>query len=528
MKRLVHFSLIAAAALYLGACGGSTAPTVVTETGTGVEQDTGLSVSAGMEGVVEGTGVVVATEVTNGEVVDTGDAAGDTDEVLTVDTGKFFRVTSPVYKSLFMPANNGATGVELFQVDLENLSALPTGIDIRAGAVGSFPAEMIEVDGKIYMSANDGVNGRELWIYDGTTGIARIWNINVNTGNGSDPRFLTYLNGKIYFTADAGLPLPTSEGRELYYYDIATNQHRLVTNHLLQTLRPGALGSNPRDMMVKDGALYFSATSGFNTAREELYRYDPIADEASGPQMIANVTLNGSSSPRYLTEVDGLVYFTATDNGLATGRELYVYDRNTNTHRMVADLNPGPADSNPQFMTAIDGKIFFSADDSLAIFGLPNRELWCYDTTVPGTSMLKVAEISFLFGSDPRFVAEMDGNLYFSGFRAISLDGSGGVQYTGIELWKYNLTSQEVELVDDISTGLLQNSDPFWMTEANGMLYFGAFTPLNGRELWQSDGENPSTMVGNFNAGAASFLPDGTPPGFDYRYPYTSILKTTW
>ena len=69
---------------------------------------------------------------------------------------------------------------------------------------------------------------------------------------------------------------------------------------------------------------------------------------------------------------------------------------------------------------------------------------------------------------------------------------------------------------------------PYWMIEANGMLYFGAFTPLNGRELWKSDGVNPSIPLGNFRPGIGNFLPDATPPGADYRYPYSSILKTTW
>jgi len=512
-KKLIHFSLVTAMALYFGACGGSMDIVEVEKTGTGTELGAGLAVKAGMEGVVEGTGIVQAEEVVVDDTTD--NEEGDAEDVIKVERGKFVKAASPVYKNLFFPANNGVTGVELYRYDLED-RALGNPIDIRTGGVGSFPAWMIEVNGKIYMSANDGVNGRELWIYDGATGLARIWNINVNNGAGSNPTFLTHLNGKIYFSANAG----NGEGRELFYYDIANNRHVMVTNHLLQTLRPGALGSNPRDLVVQDGVLYFAANSG-NGAGAELYRYDPVVDEASGPQMIANIDVVVGSNPRFLADIDGKIYFTA--NTLAEGRELWVYDKNTNTHRLLRDINPGPASSNPQFTTAVDGKIFFSADDGHLAIGA-NRELMMYDTQLD--VMTTIADISLVFGSGPRFLTYMDGNLYFAGFRAATL--GAGVSYTGIELWKYNLTSQNAELVDDISNGALQDSDPFWIVEANGMLYFGAFTPLNGRELWKSDGVNPSVPLGNFRPGVGNFLPDATPPGADYRYPYTSILKTTW
>jgi ELWxxDGT repeat protein len=507
MKKLLHFSLVAATALYFGACGGSSEPVVLAD----VKQ-----VQTGMEGVVKGTGVIVANPVI---VEDTQGVADNSDsdivEVSKVEKGILARPDSPTYKSLFFPANNGITGVELYQYDLED-SALKNPISIRTGPIGSFPAGLNEVDGKIYMSANDGVNGRELWIYDGTTGIARIWNVNVNNGIGSNPTFLTHLDGKIYFSANGG----NGEGRELFYYDIANNRHVMITNHILQTLRPGVAGSNPRDLVVQNGVLYFAADSG-NGAGAELYRYDPSIDEASGPQMIANVAIFIGSNPRFMADIGGKIYFSART--ILDGRELWVYDRATNTHSQIRDINPGGGSSNPQFATEIDGKIFFSANDGHLAIG-PNRELMMYDTQ--NDVMTTVADISLIFGSDPRFLAYMNGDIYFAGFRAATL--GAGIEYTGIELWKYNISSQNASLVDNISQGAFQDSDPFWIVEANGMLYFGAFTPLNGRELWKSDGENPSVPLGNFRAGVGNFLPDATPGGADYGYPYSTILRTTW
>lgn len=513
MKKLIPLSMVAAAIVLLNGCGGAT--DVVTLEGTNapaVTSDTGLSSveQSGMEGVVPGTGTVVA------ETVETpaDDEGGDTTTNVTgVETGKFLRAPSPVIKSLFFPANNGLTGTELYRYDL--VSKTYTYTDIRAGAIGSNPTFLTEVNGKIYFAANDGVNGRELWIYDGATNTATIRNINTSVGIGSNPAFITELNGKIYFTANDG----TGEGRELYCYDPSTNQHGYVRNHLLQTLRPGGAGSNPTDLKVQDGVLYFAANDGTGFGRE-LFKYDPVVNADTGPVRVADVNPGaGSSNPVFMANIDGKVYFSANDG--VTGRELWMYNSITNTTRQVRDINPGAASSNPMFMASTNGMIFFAADNGNPAIG-PNVELMKYDINLD--MMATAAEVSLAFGSFPSYLTEMNGDLYFSGFRAITL-ANGGIEYTGMELWKYNIASGNTTLVDNLAKGLFQNSAPFWMTEANGMIYFGAQdSPLNGRELWKSDGINQSQPLGNFNPGPGNFLPNPAA----YNFPNETLLKTTW
>jgi ELWxxDGT repeat protein len=508
MKKLIQLSLVAATLALLGGCGGSSDPqTVLSGATTDSSADTALSsVQTGLEGIVPGTGVVTAVEVE-----DTGNP--NTNNTPVLETGRFLRGTSPAIKSLFFPADNGQTGIELYRYDLVSKSYTYT--DIRAGALGSNPQFLTEVNGKIYFSANDGANGRELWIYDGTTNTATIRNINVTIGAGSNPQFITELNGRLYFSADDN----TGEGRELYFYDIATNQHGYVRNHLLQTLRPGPAGANPTDLRVENGVLYFSANEGTGFGRE-LYKYDPVLNADTGPVRVADINPGaGGSNPVFMADIDNKVYFSANDG--ITGRELWVYDSVTNIAREVADINPGAASANPFFLTAVDGSIFLAADNGNPAIG-PNFELMRYDINLD--MVFTATEISLAFGSFPIYLTEMNGELYFGGFRAISIVG-GGVEYTGMELWKYNLATGKTTLVDNLAKGLFQNSVPFWLTEANGMLYFGAQDSLlNGRELWKSDGVNQSQPVGNFNPGPGSFLPN---PAI-YNFPYETMLKTTW
>jgi ELWxxDGT repeat protein len=144
-----------------------------------------------------------------------------------------------------------------------------------------------------------------------------------------------------------------------------------------------------------------------------------------------------------------------------------------------------------------------------------------------------VADPSIMASTDPKFLTYKDGEIYFGGYKTLSFDNNG-VEYAGIELWKYNIASQKATVVDNIARGVRQDSDPFWMLEANGMLYFGVSTPYNGRELWKSDGETPSIPLGNFNAGTGNFLPNklntytSNNQAYDVDYSYTTILKTTW
>mgnify|MGYP001792020973 FL=1 len=87
------------------------------------------------------------------------------------------------------------------------------------------------------------------------------------------------------------------------------------------------------------------------------------------PQQITN--FNSSligSNPSQLTDVNGVIYFTADDG--REGRELWKLDERGNPVP-VGDINNGFASSNPDNLIAVNGTLYFTADD-----GRGGRELW--------------------------------------------------------------------------------------------------------------------------------------------------------
>lgn len=67
----------------------------------------------------------------------------------------------------------------------------------------SSPNGFTELQGAYYFSADDGVNGSELWKTDGTAAGTSLVK-DINNGGGSNPRNFTVLNGALYFCADDG------------------------------------------------------------------------------------------------------------------------------------------------------------------------------------------------------------------------------------------------------------------------------------------------------------------------------------
>ena len=82
---------------------------------------------------------------------------------------------------------------------------------------------------------------------------------------------------------------------------------------------------------------------------------------------------------------------------------------------------------------------------------------------------------------------------------------------TASALWKSDGTAAGTTLGTDINPGST-GSDPKFLTNVNGTLYFSADDGTNGGELWKSDGTAAGTaMVTDVNPGSAGSLPTGRP-----------------
>ena len=311
--------------------------------------------------------------------------------------------------------------------------------DIFSGQTSSIPAHFTMLDEKLYFTARDlGVPQRDLWVYDPQTAAApRRLELFADDFIAGDtlPDNLIAFNDKIYLTADEfGI------GNELMVYDPQTGVLEPASD-----INAGPAGSDPNSLTEVLGKLYFSANDGFNG--RELWVYDPITSEST---MVADLSANiNGSDPSRLYVVDDKIYYNtrsggqtrvydpqtgdrpsllqysvdgeltsgtivgATNNALVVnfvdesrGSEPWIYNPQTDTTSLMADINPGPEGSRASGFVDLDGEIYFSAEAS---FG--DIELWIYNEAT-----MELRRFATPSRTDLEFPAELtvlDGRLYF-------------------------------------------------------------------------------------------------------------------
>ena len=371
--------------------------------------------------------------------------------------------------------------------------------DINPGSDDSSPGELAELNGKLYFSADDGENGDELWVSDGTTAGTQLV-ADINSGSGySFPFDLTELNGKLYFSADDR----GGTGRELWVSDGTTAGTQLVAD-----INPGSDDSSPGDLTELDGKLYFRADDGENG--DELWVSDGTTE---GTQLVADIRPNDStefgrdgyfytpgSFPEDFTELDGKLYFSANDE--ENGDELWVTDGTTAGTQLVADINPSSygGGSFPEDFTELNGKLYFSANSASN-----GSDIWVTDGTTEGTQLvvdIRPDDNSMTYIRNLNDFTELNGKLYFS-----ADNGENGT-----ELWVTDGTTEGTQLLADINSGSddygYLSSYPSGFTKLNAKLYFSADNGESGEELWVTDGTTAGTkLAADINPGMGDSFP---------------------
>jgi len=93
--------------------------------------------------------------------------------------------------------------------------------------------------------------------------------------------------------------------------------------------------------------------------------------------------------------------------------------------------------------------------------------------------------------SNPADITVFNGEVYFTAF----------TPGTGRELWKLNAAGVQVLVADIHPTG---SSDPAELTVFNNELFFTAYTPAHGRELWKLDAAGTASLVVDVFANGSS------------------------
>ncbi|MDW7995800.1 MAG: hypothetical protein RMI91_14210 [Gemmatales bacterium] len=386
--------------------------------------------------------------------------------------------------TLFFVANDGNSGYELWRSD-----GTSTGTqlvrDINPGAWSSNPRWLTNVNGTLFFVATDGSTGYELWRSNGTAAnTQRVADLVPGFGSPfpfsvPHPSF-TEVNGTIYFVANAG-----GHGLELWRTDGTAAGTIRVSD-----INPGAgsaFSSSIHPSLTNvNGTLFFIASDGPGGAGFELWKLEPGAPTV---QLVRDIKAGtgsafGSSQGSLLANVNGTLFFVANDG--ASGYELWRSQGQASNTVLVRDIHSGPASSFPTVWFSLDfrwanvsGTLYFVANN-----GSYGYELWRSDGSNAGTQMVRDIFPGGFFtvnSSNPNWLTNVNGTLFFA-----ATNGAG------TELWKSDGTASGTVLVRNINPS--GSSYPSYLTNVSGLLFFAADDGVNGIELWRSDG----TSVGTF------------------------------
>ncbi len=412
-----------------------------------------------------------ATDGVNGvELWRTDGTLGNTTMVMDINPGAAGSLPANFVvmgSDLFFTATTALAGTELWKTDGTTTQLVA---DINAGAASSTPTELVEMNGALYFAANDGLNGVELWTSDGT-GVGTTLLKDIAPGQiiffppfDSNPRWLTRVGNEILFSADDhvnGVELWKTDGttfgtvlvKDIFpgsTFGPNSANPELLTNVggtllfratdgvsnvelwrsdgtpggtvLVQDINPGVATSLPQSFKVVGTTLFFQATDATNGA--ELWKcVSPYTSAALVKDIYPGIT---SSSPTELANVNGVLYFQA-DNG-TNGIELWKSDGTTGGTVLVKDINPGAGSSSPRGIVGLPGSCgaVFAATN-----GTNGFEPWRTDGSAGGTALvqdIRTGSASSVANVAPEFT------IYNSIVLFAATNGTSSGQ-SGVEVW---------------------------------------------------------------------------------------------
>ena len=388
--------------------------------------------------------------------------------------------------SLYFSANDGSVGSALWKSDGTEAGTTLVKDVLPGTSSAGYPdfTYLTAAANNLLFVANDGFFGRELWVSDGSaegTNLLKDFNdLTQDALNDSQGPEKVVIGEEVIFVASDG-----RTGTELWKTDGTESGTSQVKD-----VRPGSSSSSRANLTLIGSEVFFRASDG--STGTELWKSDGTS---AGTLLVKDIRAGSSSSSvSQVTAVGSTLYFSADDG--TNGAELWKSDGTTGGTVLVKDIYPGSDSSWISDLTAVGSTLFFVADD-----GVNGTELWKSDGTSNGTILVK----DIIPGSSSSSISRLTAVGSTVYFRAN--DGTNGT-----ELWKSDGTSNGTVLVKDIHQGsdtsdpqnpTANSSDPENLVAVGPTLYFSAFDPINGTELWKSDGTSAGTsLVKDINPGS--------------------------
>lgn len=234
---------------------------------------------------------------------------------------------------------------------------------------------------------------------------------------------------------------------------------------------------------VPSGATHFLVYS-FTNESEALFPVSlHIPDKVY--KLVKDINSGGDSSPGEMAVFSGKLYFSANDG--TNGFELWEYDDNMPVNgtnpQMVSNISAS-GNSSPASFIVYNNILYFKAADDTS-----GQELWTYNGS---SAPSKLFELYAAGNASPSNMKVFNNKLYF---RATS-DGAN------FELWEYNdqlaISGTNPQMLKD-KHSITAVALASFLTLYNSSLFFQAFDPANGFELWSYDGTNAPALLNSYN-----------------------------
>jgi len=420
-----------------------------------------------------------------------------------------------------------ATGMQLWKTD-----------GTEAGTVmvaEPFPGGDADMDhltlfnDKLYFAATDGVNGVEVWSFDGTTA-NMVKNLDGDVAD-SNPEGFTEVDGLLFFAADDA----AVNGERLYVTDGTENGTLPVDSLFLDTAIPEDV--NYAEFVVHGTKLYFT---GDDANGDEIFMVDAKSIREAMAQ-VTDINKSGDSGIGELIAYNGEVFFEADDGVI--GDELYKIAADGSVV-LVKDINTDTEDNSPigdpKNFIIYKGELYFNGNDGDNGADKHDSELWKTDGTTDGTVLVDdIWPGGDGNGSNPQQMFVFNDKLYFNAkvdaanqvFRydgtnpvvkvtnwrddglAVpffpTVDEANGKAYLKINIGKFQLGVINADETFFLDTVNKMNDHGFAGTEAGiiykGKFYFNGDNGTSGDELFVSDGtQGGATLLKDIHDGGDS------------------------
>ena len=362
-----------------------------------------------------------------------------------------WRVWMPSQGVLYFSAQDWR-GSELWRTD-GTVAGTHAVTDLRPGLLGSDPRWLTVYQGRVWFAANDGERGGALWSTDGTEAgtVLAVDPLPASAARDA-PEQIQVVGNRIAFFARAAGP---GRGRQLWAGDGTQSGTAPITN----LSKPAVL----HDSIVHGNKLWFVAE---DRKGQELWVSDGTARGTRVLTSFANRQAFFSGSSYHLSRRQGpagRLVFIANDG--PHGVELWASDGTPKGTRLLQDACPGQCSGFPGVWGALGGRAFFEADDQS--FG---RELWSTDGTPQGTRRLTDI-CPGPCGAYPLAFFVLNDRVVFP---ALGPDGW--------EVWSTD--GAEIVQITDFEARSSWEENGFQGAVLDGKLLFNAFDSQHGMELW--------------------------------------------